>query len=57
MIGSVLFGSLVVTGPGPEALAKGFGHSAILAILVSVGLSAAALLLVFALPRRVDRRG
>ncbi|GIG68153.1 DHA2 family efflux MFS transporter permease subunit [Phytomonospora endophytica] len=57
VIGSVLFGTLVVKGPGPEALAEGFGHSATVAILVSVGLSALALLLVFVLPRRVERRG
>lgn len=57
VIGSVLFGTLTVKGPGPTPLAEAFGHSATLAILVSVGLSTLALTLVFALPRRVERRG
>ena len=53
VIGSVLFGTLVVKGHTPEALAEGFTHSATLAIAVSAALSAVALLLVLALPKRV----
>jgi hypothetical protein len=54
IIGSVLFGTLVIKGGSPDAVATGFTHSATSAMLVSAALSAVALLLVFALPRRVD---
>ncbi|MEV0649563.1 MFS transporter [Phytomonospora sp. NPDC050363] len=57
VIGSVLFGTLVVKGDTPEALATGFADSATTSILVSAALSLAALLLVFALPRRTVREG
>jgi EmrB/QacA subfamily drug resistance transporter len=53
VVGSVFFGTLVVAGPGPEALADGFTSSATLAMAVSAGLSVIALLLVFLLPKRV----
>jgi EmrB/QacA subfamily drug resistance transporter len=56
VIGSVLFGSLKVKGPGQAALATAFGHSASLALTVSASFSAAAFLLVFALPKRVNRQ-
>ena len=57
VIGSVFFGTLVVAGPSPAALAEGFTHSATMAMAVSAGLSVLALLLVFALPKRVAGRG
>jgi len=53
VVGSVFFGTLVVAGPGPEALATGFTDSATLAMAVSAALSVVALLLVFLLPKRV----
>lgn len=56
VIGSVLFGSLVVTGPGPGALATAFTNSATLAMAVSAAFSVVALVLVFALPKRVTGR-
>jgi EmrB/QacA subfamily drug resistance transporter len=52
IIGSVLFGSLTVRGPGPEALATGFTDAAANAMGVSTAFAVAALLLVFALPKR-----
>jgi EmrB/QacA subfamily drug resistance transporter len=55
VIGSLLFGSLHVKGPGPTALAAAFGHSAALALGVSAIFSALALALVFTLPRKVNR--
>jgi MFS family permease len=55
VIGSVLFGSLKVTGPGRSALAAAFGHSAALALAVSAAFAALALVLVFALPKQVSR--
>jgi EmrB/QacA subfamily drug resistance transporter len=55
VIGSVLFGSLEVTGPGRSALAAAFGHSAALALAVSAAFAALALVLVFALPKQVSR--
>ncbi|MET1006236.1 MAG: MFS transporter [Propionibacteriaceae bacterium] len=55
VIGSVLFGSLEVKGPGPGALAVAFGHSATLALGVSAAFAAVAFCLVFTLPRRVSR--
>lgn len=57
VVGSVFFGTLVVAGPGPEALATGFTDSATLAMAVSAGLSVVALLLVFLLPKRVNEPG
>jgi EmrB/QacA subfamily drug resistance transporter len=55
VIGSVLFGTLNVTGPTSSDLADAFTSSAAAALGVSAGLSVVAFLLVFALPRRVDR--
>lgn len=52
VIGTVLFGNLHVTSPGPDAAARAFGHSAALAMAVSAAMSVAAFGLVFALPRR-----
>ncbi len=49
VIGSVLFGSVNITGTG--TLATGFTHAAAAAMAVSTGLSLAALLLVFSLPK------
>ena len=57
VVGSVFFGTLVVAGPGPDALATGFTDSATLAMAVSAALSVVALLLVFLLPKRVDVPG
>jgi EmrB/QacA subfamily drug resistance transporter len=54
VIGSVLFGTLVVKGHTPEALATAFTHSAAVAMGVSTGLSLVAFLLVFALPKKVS---
>ena len=56
VIGSVFFGTLVVAGPGPSALAAGFTTSATAAMGVSAAFSVLALLLVFVLPKRVDAR-
>jgi len=50
IIGSVLFGSLVITGP--DTVASGFITAAADALAVSAAFSVAALLLVFALPKR-----
>jgi MFS family permease len=52
VIGTVLFGNLHVTSPGPDAAARAFGHGAALATAVSAAMSVAAFGLVFALPRR-----
>lgn len=52
VIGSVLFGSLEITGP--DTVASGFTHAASVAMSVSAGFAVLALLLVFALPKRVD---
>jgi EmrB/QacA subfamily drug resistance transporter len=57
VVGSVFFGTLVVAGPGRDAVASAFTHSATLAMAVSAGLSVVALLLVFLLPKRVDAPG
>jgi EmrB/QacA subfamily drug resistance transporter len=57
IIGSVLFGTLVIKGNSRDAVATGFVDSASTATLVSAALSAVALLLVFALPKRVNHRG
>ena len=50
IIGSVLFGSLVITGP--DTVSSGFTVAAGRAMAVSAAFSVAALLLVFALPKR-----
>jgi len=55
VVGSVLFGTLNVTGPGPAALASAFGHSAAVSLGVSAAFSAVAFALVFVLPKRVNR--
>lgn len=55
VIGSVLFGSLTITGP--DTVASGFMHAASVAMAVSAAFGVAALLLVFALPKRVDAPG
>lgn len=54
IIGSVLFGSLTVTGPGEDALAAAFTDSAADAMGVSAGFAILAFALVFTLPRRTD---
>jgi hypothetical protein len=51
----VLFGTLNVKGPTRSALADAFTSSAAAALGVSAALSVVAFLLVFALPRRVNR--
>ncbi|MCI4658260.1 DHA2 family efflux MFS transporter permease subunit [Cryobacterium zhongshanensis] len=56
VIGSVLFGNLVVTGPGKDALASAFTSAATDAMAVSAAFSVLALLLVFVLPKRVEAR-
>lgn len=55
VIGSVLFGSLNITGP--DTVASGFMHAASVAMAVSASFGVVALLLVFALPKRVDAPG
>lgn len=55
VIGSVLFGSLTITGP--DTVASGFTHAASIAMAVSAAFGVLALLLVFALPKRVDAPG
>ena len=57
VIGSVFFGTLTVAGPGADALAAGFTHSATMAMAVSAGFSVLALVLVFALPKRLASGG
>ncbi|QCB51560.1 DHA2 family efflux MFS transporter permease subunit [Rhodococcus sp. PAMC28707] len=52
VIGSVLFGNLTITGP--DTVASGFMHGASIAMSVSAAFGVVALLLVFALPKRVD---
>ncbi|MBM7415221.1 MULTISPECIES: MFS transporter [Nocardiaceae] len=52
IIGSVLFGSLNVMGPGEDAVATAFTDSAAHAMGVSAGFAVLAFVLVFALPRR-----
>lgn len=52
IIGSVLFGSLVITGP--DTVASGFLDAAADAMAVSAAFSVAALLLVFVLPKRTS---
>lgn len=55
VIGSILFGNLTITGP--ETVASGFMHGASIAMSVSAAFGVVALLLVFALPKRVDAPG
>jgi EmrB/QacA subfamily drug resistance transporter len=57
VIGSVLFGTLTVTGHTPAAVADAFASSAAAALAVSAALSVVAFLLVFALPKRVSQPG
>ncbi|TQL52675.1 MFS transporter [Subtercola boreus] len=57
IIGSVLFGSLVITGRDQAAVATGFSHAAASAMLVSAIFAVAAFFLVFALPKRVSTWG
>jgi EmrB/QacA subfamily drug resistance transporter len=57
VIGSVFFGTLVVSGRTPDAVASGFGASATSAMAVSVGFSLLAFILVFTLPRRTGAPG
>jgi len=56
VVGSVFFGTLTVTGTTPDAVAEAFTDSAASAIALSAGLGVLALVLVFALPRRVAGR-
>jgi EmrB/QacA subfamily drug resistance transporter len=55
VIGTILFGTLHISGSGPEDVARGFLHSAELATAASTGMVLAALALVFGLPRRLRR--
>lgn len=55
VIGSVLFGSLHITGP--DTVASEFMHAASVAMSVSAAFGVVALLLVFALPKRVAAPG
>ncbi|PPL19156.1 DHA2 family efflux MFS transporter permease subunit [Microterricola pindariensis] len=55
VVGSVLFGTLSITGPSD--VADAFASSATSALAVSAGLSVVAFVLVFALPKRVDAHG
>ena len=57
VIGSVLFGTLTITGHTPEAVADGFATAAANALAVSAAFSVVAFLLVFALPKRVSIPG
>lgn len=54
VVGSVLFGTLHVTGSTPAAVADAFTSSAAAALAVSAGLSVVAFLFVFTLPRRAS---
>ncbi|GGF21100.1 MFS transporter [Subtercola lobariae] len=57
IIGSVLFGSLTITGHSPQAVATGFTNAAASAMLVSAAFAVLAFLLVFMLPKRVNTWG
>ena len=57
IIGSVLFGTLTITGHTPAAVATGFTNAAANALGVSAALSIVAFLLVFALPKRISIPG
>lgn len=54
VIGSVFFGSLVIGGKTPDAVATGFTDAAAAAMVVSLGFAVLAFILVFALPRRTN---
>jgi EmrB/QacA subfamily drug resistance transporter len=54
IIGTVFFGSLVITAPTPDGLATGFTTAAASAMLVSAIFAVAAFALVFTLPRKVN---
>ncbi|MCS5723969.1 MFS transporter [Herbiconiux sp. CPCC 203407] len=57
VIGSVLFGTLVVNGSSADAVASAFVTSSAAAMGVSVAFAVVAFLLVFALPRRTAAPG
>ncbi len=57
VIGSVFFGTLVISGPTANDVATGFASSSAAAMGVSVAFSVLAFLLVFALPRRTSAPG
>jgi EmrB/QacA subfamily drug resistance transporter len=57
IIGSVLFGTLTISGHTPAAVATGFTNSAASAMLVSAAFAVLAFALVFALPKRVNTWG
>jgi len=57
IIGTVLFGTLTITGRTREAVADGFASSAASAMLVSAIFAVVAFALVFALPKRVSSPG
>jgi MFS family permease len=57
VIGSVFFGTLVIDGQSPDAVATGFVGSSAAAMGVSVAFSVLAFVLVFALPRRTTAPG
>jgi len=59
VIGSILFGSLVITGrpPTQNDIAVAFSHSAMLAMGMSAILAFVAFLLIFALPKNVAQGG
>lgn len=52
IIGSILFGTLKITGAGRAAVAAAYAQSTAIAMLVTVALCAAALVLVFVLPKK-----
>ena len=54
IIGSVLFGSIAVTGTTPAAIADAFTSASANALAVSAAFSVVAFLLVFMLPKRVS---
>lgn len=57
VIGSVFFGTLVVSGSSADAVASGFVNSSAAAMGVSAAFAVVAFLLVFALPRRTPASG
>ncbi|WP_315095398.1 DHA2 family efflux MFS transporter permease subunit [uncultured Cellulomonas sp.] len=57
VIGSVLFGTLHITGNDPAQIAQAFTDSAAHAMAVSAALAVVAFVLVFVLPKQVDRHG
>jgi MFS family permease len=54
IIGSVLFGTLTISGHDAASVAKGFTDSSAAAMLVSTAFSLVAFLLVFTLPKKVS---